>query len=86
MVLESLANHVRCSALCIYLLPLSLLQAVYRVCTCACVCVYSRVNACVLCMTLFHVLMLTVGHDNTPRYICMLRMTLFRVLIAYSGS
>ena len=30
---------------------------------CASVCAY----AYVLCMTLFHILMLTVGHDNTPK-------------------
>ena len=36
-------------------------------------------------MTLFHVQMLTVGHDSTPRCICMLCMTLLRVLIASVG-
>ena len=36
-------------------------------------------------MTLFRVLMLTVGHDSTPKCICMLCMTLFRVLILTVG-
>ena len=36
-------------------------------------------------MTLFRVLMLTVGHDNTPKCMCMLCMTLFRVLMLTVG-
>ena len=39
----------------------------------------------VLCMTLFCILMLTVGHDNTPRCMCVLCLTLFRVLILTVG-
>ena len=46
---------------------------------CVCIC------ACVLCMTLFHILMLTVGRDNTPKRMCMLCMTLFCVLILTVG-
>ena len=42
--------------------------------------------ACVLCMTVFHFLILAVGHDNTPRCMCMLFMTLFRVLILTVGN
>ncbi len=41
--------------------------------------------ACVLCMILFRVLILTVGHDNTPKCMCMLCMTLFRVLVLTVG-
>jgi hypothetical protein len=41
--------------------------------------------ACVLCMTLFSVLILTVGHDNTGKCMCMLCMTLFRVLVLTVG-
>ena len=38
--------------------------------------------ACVLCITLFRILMLTVGHDSTPK--CM-GMTLFRILMLTVG-
>ena len=48
-------------------------------------CVLVCARACVLCMTLFRVLMLTVGHDNTTKCMCMLCMTLFRILILTVG-
>ena len=48
--------------------------------------VYGHVHVHVCCVWHFRVQILTVGHDNTPRCMCMLCMTLFRSLIAYSGS
>ena len=38
--------------------------------------------ACVLCMTLFRIL---VGHDNTPKCMCMLCMTSFCILMLTVG-
>ena len=48
-------------------------------------CVHVYVHVHVLCMTLFHVLMLTVGHDNTPKCMSMLCMTVSHS-DTYSGS
>ena len=53
-------------------------------CVYGCVHVHVHVHVHV-CMTLFHILMLTVGHDSTPKCMCMLCMTLFRVLILAVG-
>ena len=74
--------------LCIYHLPLSLLQAVCIMCVHVhvCVCVYMCEYMC-MCMCVVYDTVSrsnTVGHDITPRCICMLCMTLFRVLIAVS--
>ena len=89
--MESLADHVRCSTviswdpLCIY--PLPLFQAVFILSVCVCVYTCTCVNAVhVCCVWQFRVPMLTVGHDNTSRCICVLCTTLFHDLIAYSGS
>ena len=38
-----------------------------------------------LCMTLSSILILTVGHDSTPKCVCMLCMTLSSVLILTVG-
>ena len=43
-----------------------------------------HVHVCAVCDTISHS-MLTVGHNNTPRCICMLCMTLFCIQIAFSG-
>ena len=45
------------------------------VCVCVCVCtlgVHACARTCALCMTLFHIVILTVGHDSTPigAYVC----------------